>query len=392
MQNLELSPLRTHGLLKLVAVMLAGCLLSLANLPSASARTNSVSTKNKNRAPTTVTIATGGGYLTLYSAMWIAFSSKYLEPIDKKFHTHIVTSNYASGATSFPALLGGSAQFAEGAANSSASFIAAGEPLVNILVVYTGTGTVLVGAKKYQQSIGTDVAGYNGKTWCYTVAGTLTEAADIAEAEQAGLNWSNQTGIAVGSAAAFLPTLENGECDISQMDTGSATLAVSEGIGYIVENPNITSVGEKMTGGKAPLIGVTLATSRAFTKNYPAFVQAIVDACIKALVFVQSHVKAPGAIYADLTSGMTNSLPLSTYRNQWRITYPVLTGSSGIFSKTELSITSRWYHRLGIVTGPQAAVIDSNSYFTNKFVDQAYADLGLPKPAASGVPVTFKKT
>lgn len=320
--------------------------------------------------------------LNLVSApLLLSLGQHYLGVVASKFHTKFVYNPGTSPNVQIANLLGGSDQFYSPVSAAVIPAVAAGKDIKLINQLSVGGTQMLIGAIKYRSSRGKNVAAYSGGTWCYAAPGSASENAVQAGATSAGLNWSSQRGISLGSSAAFLPTMQSGECDITGEDATDAANAINQGIGYLVQNQTIKSVGLKVFGGRAPQLGAVLATTSQFANKYPALTVAIDQALIKAEMYLAYYSKNPLRIYSRMPAIYKNSNSVGSFVEQWSLVAPSFTVGSGIFVPASIQATVDYLQKMnqiGSVSSPIAPA------FLNTYTRKAYANLGLPKPPASG--------
>jgi ABC-type nitrate/sulfonate/bicarbonate transport system substrate-binding protein len=306
----------------------------------------------------------------------------YFAAIDKQFHTQIKVLPLASPTAASAAFYGGNAQILTGTVSHVTADVVQGRDIQSMFLNYTGLSVVMIGAEKYRQDRGSNFAAYKDSSWCYTTPGAATWVTAEAEATAAGLDWPKMNGIAVGSTSAYLPTMKAGRCDITAMDTGSAATAIAQGIGYLMDNPTEPAVQKKLFGGIQ--LGLTVATSHSFMKNYPALTQAIITAFAKAQVQMQRDANDPAAIYSKLPSYFTSQNSLQSYKEQWALTSPEYSSTSGIVTDDEIEATFKQEVQNGLL--PKNADLNTvKTGFSNQYALQAYKDLGLPTPPSSGL-------
>jgi ABC-type nitrate/sulfonate/bicarbonate transport system substrate-binding protein len=359
----------TLMLLLCVPALGAGVLPALS--PAASAASDS--------SPATITVGLAGGFATSWTTFMVAYGGGYFNDLQKKFHTTVQTQTYGSGGLATTALTSQSIQFEESAISSILPAAAAQKDVMATMQQWNGVGVVLVGAQKYQSTRGTNLAAYNGAKWCFTTPASTSQVALQGAATAAGLNWSNQQQIAIGSTVGYLPTMQNGSCDITAMDTTSASLATIEGIGYLVQNPNTLANQVKDFGGVQA--GGCLITTQAFTKQYPALTAAFQKAMLRAQLFLQKNVNNANAIYAKLPTQFTSVSSLGAFAQQWSLLGPSYATTSGLFPASEVKSTLAFNQTTGVIQ--PTATINTAQTFNNRYTTVAYRSLAIPVPSSS---------
>lgn len=331
------------------------------------------------KAPATVDVE---ATLNLVSTpLLVALGPNYLGKVATQFHTKFVYNPGTSASVQVANLLGGSDQFYTPVSAAIFPPIVAGKG-VQLINQLSQNGTqIMVGAAKYKASRGSNLAAYNGGTWCYASPGSASEAGAEAAAVSAGLSWGAQKGLSLGSSSAFVPTMQSGECDISAEDSTDAAKAIAAGVGYVVQNQTIGSVSAKVYGGKAPLIGAVLATMAPFAQKYPALVQAVDTALVKAELYVAYNAASPAKIYALMPAVYQKANSETSFAAQWNLVSASFTGGSGLIEPAGVSSTVA---HLKTSAGPAQATAAVVKAVQNSYTYAAYASLGLPKPASDG--------
>jgi ABC-type nitrate/sulfonate/bicarbonate transport system substrate-binding protein len=338
----------------------------------------STSTKTFN-APSSVSL----GYIGLFSAPTslasaIATQQQYFGQVEQQFHTKFTFHQYSAATQLTAAFFGGTDQIMSG--NVAGTVIAPavnGQDVVGIYNQFEGPGTVIVGANKYKTSRGSNLKAYDGGAWCYLVAGTITEAWAIQTAQAQGLDWKHQKGVAIGSGAAYLPTLQNGTCDVNVgMDTVSAANAVVQNIGYVAQNMSDESYQQSSLGGIQ--LGTGYVTSSSFMKQYRDLVRAIVAQLLKATLFIQKNIDNANAIYSALPKEFTDNTSIGIFAQAWEYQKQSYKYAAGLFPPKNVDATLAFYKKAGIVK--QDASLPKTA-FTNLVVMDAYKDLNTPVPS-----------
>jgi ABC-type nitrate/sulfonate/bicarbonate transport system substrate-binding protein len=225
-------------------------------------------------------------------------------------------------------------------------------------VLANGGQTVLMGAKKYEKSRGTDLSKYDGAKWGFTKAGSQGEAECIAMAQKAGLDWKSQKGIAVGSISAFLPALRSGKADLVDMDPSSAAKAIDEGVGYPIAN---TQDPNSIYPYQAA--GMTLIAKASFVKQYPELTKAVVAAELAGTEKMRQNSADPQKIL-DTQSAEFKSTNGADWKTMWPLMVPAFTGLTGKFTDTVIS-QAESFARLQFMI-PDSTKIDT-SVLTNDY-------------------------
>jgi ABC-type nitrate/sulfonate/bicarbonate transport system substrate-binding protein len=337
---------------------------------------NFLPASRKGRAPATVNIDLAGGYQVQYLPTFVAMGAGYFKQVEKRFHTTIAFDSYGTGASAEPAFLSGQDPFIVTSLSISLAANASGRSQVSVF----GEGVDLaaeVVAPLRNKANGTDIAKFGPPdTWCDIGTSGLLNTVARLEAATAGLSISQLKLTNIGSTAATLPTLQSGLCDISMAAPPDAAIGLVNGSLYIAANLVTPQATVPIAG---EFTGPPLQTSAAFAHQYPQFTQAIVDAELEGLQFIQSHLNNAGAIYRALPAAMKAGLPLGAFVQAMTLATPGFKANvdSGAFSSGQINDSLTVYKALGQIptTG-----IDPTLAFSNKYILQAYKDLGVPAP------------
>jgi NitT/TauT family transport system substrate-binding protein len=336
----------------------------------------------KGAAPASVKIGLAGGYLVNYLPAIVALGAGYYNQVDTRFNTVISFDPQAGGVQAEPAFLGGTDQFV---ITTPATYIPPslqGEDQVAVFNQGVGLGLVFSAPAKYQTSRGKNIAKYSPGTWCETGLNGSSNAAILLVAGVNKLNLSNLNVTNIVSPAAVLPSIQSGRCDMVSADSNSAAQGILQNISYVPVNTVDPSVSIPLIG---EVLGVPLTTSNKFINQYPQLAQAIIDATLKGLLFVQQNAHNPTALYKalppEMTSGLTEPIftkALSLFQQAYTAKY-----NSGTFTAQMINDTISFDKATKQV--PLTAQANPSKLFTNKLVLQAYTDLGLTP--ATGSPV-----
>ena len=207
--------------------LLAACTAALLTLTACG---GSDAPQGSAGAPAEVTIATTGAWITTFAPLWAA--APEMAAIEAKYGTTISYPGFSKGNDALTALLGGSATVCNCSFTTAMKAAVAMGDLSYVVNMNQGAGTVAVAAMRYQAERGTDLARFDGGTWGFTSAGSISETSLRAAAEHAGLDWARQEAVAVGGISAFGPALESGRVDIAMMDVASAELTSPEATSF----------------------------------------------------------------------------------------------------------------------------------------------------------------
>jgi ABC-type nitrate/sulfonate/bicarbonate transport system substrate-binding protein len=346
-------------------------IVMVSSCSSGQASDGSTSGGSSGAAPSEVSIATSGDYLTIFAPFWAA--EPELDAVADKFHTKFSYQPFGKGGDCLTALIGGSVEMSIGASPSNALPAAAqGKSLSYVANIFSGGGVVLVGAKKYESERGTDVAKYAGGAWGYTAEGSTSQVFLQASAEHSGVAWDKQKRIALGGMAGFEPALQSGRVDIVAMDSGSAAKSVKDGVGYVVLNTNDAKEFDAI-GGRVLLNGIIVTD--AFRQKYPEFMQAVVTALIQGLLKVRDVTDAEKA-YALMPEAFQRlHTDKAQFAVEWELSQPAFVQTDGSMSPSAIANTEKL-----ALKPEQVGAAGVKSLFDNTLVDAAYKSLNVPRP------------
>jgi ABC-type nitrate/sulfonate/bicarbonate transport system substrate-binding protein len=281
---------------------------------------------NGKGAPATVNFGIAGGENAYYAAHLAATQSGALTSALKSFSTSSKTTNFDSGPPLLAALASGDVSFMLLGASNVLGLNLKGQDVVGLATIAGGPQVVMVGAKKYESSRGTDVTAYDGAKWGFTAAGSQSAAADQAVVEAAGLDWSKQGQVAVGGVSAYTAALQSGQVDILAMDPLTAGKVIDQGIGYVVTNP-------QQAGGDFPFqaSGMTLIAKKDFVDKYPDLTKAIVKAEIDGLKQVQAVADDPAQVLKLMPAEFVTANS-ADWATSWPLEAPGVDGIDGTFT------------------------------------------------------------
>ncbi|OSY40814.1 MULTISPECIES: ABC transporter substrate-binding protein [Pseudonocardia] len=354
---------------RIAAPLLAACTAALLTLTACGGGPDPA--RGPTGAPAEVAIATSGTWITTFAPLWAA--APEMAEIEQKYGTTISYPGFGKGNDALTAMLGGSAAVCNCSFNTALKAALAKDQLAYVVNINKGAGTVAVAATRFETERGTDIAAFDGGTWGFTSAGSISEISLRLAAEHAGIDWSVQDTIAVGGMSAFVPALQSGRVDIAMMDVASAAQAIEDGVGYPVLNTNDLSVFGPIGG---TLLGNGLVLPEAFLNDYPELSQDLVNAVVTGLGRVRD-VTDPDELLALMPPGFREARADSpTFAREWAFTRPAFLSTDGSSSDQEFrDTTAHGDFGEGELSSPRAG-----RFLDNSLVDQAYQQLGLPRP------------
>jgi ABC-type nitrate/sulfonate/bicarbonate transport system substrate-binding protein len=350
----------------------------------------------KGPAPASVKIGLSGGYAFNPLAEFVAMGAGYFAAVGNRFHTNISFDVFTSGAASEAAYLGGSDQWVSTAQAVYVPAALGGKDQFGIVNQNVNLGLVFIGPQKYQASRGTNVSAYGtpGNTWCQVSAVGVGNTGLLLMAAVNNVPTSAMNLTTIGATTAAVPNIQSGRCTIADIDANTAAIGQIEGVSYNVKNTCLTADSVSIAGEQEGTGQLT--TSHAFVKQYPKLTQAMVDADIAGLLFIQNHASNPGAIYQVLPAAMQQSVSLGAFVQAFN-------GSGGMFAAPyingeypvqEINDSMSLLYATNTVTAN--APINPAMVTDNTHVIQAYKDLGVtpasgPQNGPAKLPTTVGK-
>jgi ABC-type nitrate/sulfonate/bicarbonate transport system substrate-binding protein len=341
--------------------------------------TNFLPPTRKGRAPASVKIGLSGGYQVNYLPTEVAMGAGYFKQVAKRFHTTITFDPYVAGSAAEAGFVGGVDQFGVIGLSSSLPSEVGGRDQVSVFGQGVDLAIEMVGGLK-DRANGTDIARFGPPaSWCEIGAAGSSNTAARLEAAKNGLNLAQLKLTNIGTTSATLPTLQSGQCDITSAAVTDAGNGLINGGLYVAANLATPEASVPIAGEVA---GTPLQTSMAFARQYPQLTQAIIDAELESLHFIQAHLNNSGAIYRVLPAAMKAILPVGAFAEALTLVGPGFKSNvySGEFSADQVNDSITLFKALGTVA---STGIDPTMVFSNKYVAQAYQDLGLPAPTGA---------
>jgi ABC-type nitrate/sulfonate/bicarbonate transport system substrate-binding protein len=313
-------------------------------------------------APKTVTF----GLLPAISALpfEVAYQQGYFDDTSKKYGVKVKTTYFDSGPQLTSSMVGKSTQFL---IIGPLTLIAAAnkgtlDPLITSQVDGPG-GVVLVGAKKYQSSRGSDLSQYKGGNWAFTSVGSTTQITMKALSQKAGLNWdSDVKGLPLGADSAMIPAMRAGRIDIASLSPNGAAEAVNLGIGYVVANAMDPSVGKPAWGNA---VGTAVATTKGFADKYPAFTRDLTADINRAFEYVKTNADDPEKVYAAASPKFRSAISKEDFVVAWQYAKLSYTGYDTQIGDTSVADTIK-LAQVGGILGPSDDLAKIKAIFAVK--------------------------
>jgi len=364
----------TRGLIASLAAL--PLTVSLSSSSVAGASTGFLPPGLKGPAPASVKIGTVGGFSLHELPIWLAFGLGYYDQVAKRFHTSISDDPYSTSVAAESAYLGGADQFLATGPGYFEPAIFAGKDQEGIFQSDYTLGIAMAALSKYKAANGTNISAFTGP-WCQISPGGAAHQVLLFEAALHHLNIGQLNITSIGGPPAVLPTLQSGACQVTSADANSIVTGALNGTTYVVQN----FLAPTVTIGVAGEQTVTpLTVSHAFASQYPKFTQALVDATLKANLYAEANIKNPQRLYSHLSAAMQSSLSLGAFTQT--LSY-VAQGFTPAYDSGEFTLhsinDSIWLQEAATAI-PVGASVNPSKMFTNKYIFQAYKDLGVQPP------------
>ena len=227
-----------------------------------------------------VAIAVGGKNLLYYLPLTIAEQLGYFK--DEGLQVEI--SDFAGGAKALQALVGGSADVVSGAYEHTINMQAKGQT-ITAFVLQGRAPQIVVGISNKTLPNFKGIADLKGKKIGVTAPGSSTNMVANFVLAKGGLKPTDVSFIGVGTAAGALSALRSGQIDaISNLDPVNTMLEQKQEIRVIADTRTLKDT-QALFGG--PMPAASLYAPAEFLKKYPNTSQALANAMVRALKWLQ---------------------------------------------------------------------------------------------------------
>ena len=227
-----------------------------------------------------VAIAVGGKNLLYYLPLTVAEQLGYF----KDEGVQVEISDFAGGAKALQALVGGSADVVSGAYEHTINMQAKGQPITAFVLQGRAPQIVFGISNKTMPNYKT-IADLKGKKIGVTAPGSSTNMIANFVLAKGGLKPADVSFIGVGTAAGALSALRSGQIDaISNLDPVNTMLEQKNEIRVIADTRTLKDT-TALFGG--PMPAASLYAPEAFLKKYPNTAQALANAMVRALKWIQ---------------------------------------------------------------------------------------------------------
>ena len=227
-----------------------------------------------------VAIAVGGKNLFYYLPLTIAEQLGYFK--DEGLQVEI--SDFAGGAKALQALVGGSADVVSGAFEHTINMQAKGQP-ITAFVLQGRAPQIVLGVSNKTMPNYKSIADLKGKKIGVTAPGSSTNMMANFVLAKGGLKPTDVSFIGVGASAGALSALRSGQIDaIANLDPVITMLEQKKEIRVVADTRTLKDTNEVFGG---PMPAATLYASESFIKKYPNTTQALTNAMVRALKWIQ---------------------------------------------------------------------------------------------------------
>ncbi|MEN3293950.1 MAG: sulfonate transport system substrate-binding protein [Burkholderiales bacterium] len=227
-----------------------------------------------------VSIAVGGKNLFYYLPLTIAEQLGYFK--DEGLQVEI--SDFAGGAKALQALVGGSADVVSGAFEHTINMQSKGQ-VITAFVLQGRAPQIVMGVSNKTMPNYKSIADLKGKKIGVTAPGSSTNIMANFVLAKGGLKPTDVSFIGVGTSAGALSALRSGQIDaISNLDPVITMLQQKNEIKVIADTRTLKDTNEIFGG---PMPAATLYASDAFLKKNPNTAQALTNAMVRALKWIQ---------------------------------------------------------------------------------------------------------
>ena len=227
-----------------------------------------------------VALAVGGKNLLYYLPLTVAESLGYF----KAEGLDLTINDFAGGAQSLRALIGGSVDVVSGAFEHTVNMQAKGQKL-RAFVLMGRAPQIVLGINPKTMPDFKSVTDLKGKKIGVTAPGSSTNVMANFVLAKAGLKPSDVSFIGVGASSGAVAAMRSGQIDaISNLDP-VITLLQRSGDLKVISDTRVVAEADKVFGG--PMPAACLYAKSEFVEKNPATAQALVNAIVRADKWIQ---------------------------------------------------------------------------------------------------------
>lgn len=261
-----------------------------------------------------VSIAVGGKNLFYYLPLTVAEQLGYFK--DEGLQVEI--SDFAGGSKALQAMVGGSADVVSGAYEHTISMQAKGQPITAFVLQGRAPQIVMVVSNKTMPNY-RSVADLKGKKIGVSAPGSSTSMMANFVLAKGGLKPSDVSFIGVGTSAGALSAMRSGQIDaMANLDPVITMLEQKKEVRVIADTRTLKDTNAVFGG---PMPAATLYAPQAFLQKYPNTTQALTNAMVRSLKWLQkagpsdiikvvpeSYLLGDRALYIDAFSKVREAL------------------------------------------------------------------------------------
>ena len=227
-----------------------------------------------------VSIAVGGKNLLYYLPLTIAEQLGYFK--DEGLQVEI--SDFAGGAKALQALVGGSADVVSGAYEHTINMQSKGQ-VITAFVLQGRAPQIVFGVSNKTMPNYKSITDLKGKKIGVTAPGSSTNMIANFVLAKGGLKPTDVSFIGVGTAAGALSALRSGQIDaMANLDPVNTMLEQKKEIRIIADTRTLKDTNDLFGG---PMPAASLYAPEAFLKKYPNTSQALANAMVRSLKWLQ---------------------------------------------------------------------------------------------------------
>jgi NitT/TauT family transport system substrate-binding protein len=231
---------------------------------------------------TKVRLAVGGKSSLYYLPLTVTERLGYF----KEAGLDVEISDFAGGAKSLQALIGGSADVVTGSFDHTIQMQAKNQPIVALVQLGRFPGFALA-LRKAKAANYKDTKDLKGMKIGVTAPGSSTHFMVLYMMAQAGLKTDDASFVGTGSGGTVVAAVQHGEVDAISNADPMITKLDKEGLIKIVADTRTLEGTIKVYGGPYP--AAVLYATTAFVEKNPNTAQALVTALVRGLKWVQAH-------------------------------------------------------------------------------------------------------
>jgi NitT/TauT family transport system substrate-binding protein len=229
-------------------------------------------------------LAVGGKQGMIYLPLTVAERLGYF----KEAGLDVDIQNLAGGGQALRALIGGSADVVSGFYDHTIQMAAQGKKIKAVVMQQRYPGLVLLLAKHAKDQGVTTLKDLKGKRIGVTAPGSSSHFFVNYLMTSEGMTTDDFSVVGVGLGSTAIAAIKNKQIDaLSALEPSVSTLQLSGDVGAVLADTRNTAGTNKVFGGPYPAGSVYVREE--FIKEYPQTVQAVVNAMVKALRWIQTH-------------------------------------------------------------------------------------------------------